>query len=423
MNHYFFRRAFTGIIALLSAGGVGAQDTPSVFTDPVTLKAAFQMALDQDPQLNVWQSFIEAADGQIEQAQTRPNPVVGVELENVVGTGPFQGVDGLEFTLSISQVLETAEKRTRRTELAQRERALTDWDIEARVVELESQVRTAFVDILIAQEVVTLRRAQLQLAESSMIETDKLVAAARANTVEGTRAQLSVRQQSFALSSAERDLTGARDRLAARWGMIPSPTFEVEGEIKLEPVPVFSELLAILNNTSAVARYGAETEAREANVALEEAMAKPDIEVFGGARYFNESSGDAALVVGLQIPWPLSDRNQGNIRSAQARLRAVEHQRATIVRELSVELSKSHRQLINATEEFNALTQDLRPAAEQTMADTESGYERGQFTLLSVLESRGVLFEIREAELAATASYASALARIETLTRPTSIGL
>ena len=59
---------------------------------------------------------------------------------------------------------------------------------------------------------------------------------------------------------------------------------------------------ARLDETAFLARFRSETAMREAALELEKARALPDFEVSAGARYFNESDGEAAFVVGFQIP-------------------------------------------------------------------------------------------------------------------------
>ena len=86
-------------------------------------------------------------------------------------------------------------------------------------------------------------------------------------------------------------------------------------------------------------------------------------------------------------------------------------------------VAEAHRELVNAAAEYDSLEHDLRPIAEQTLAETQTGYERGQFNLLAVLESRSALFEIRESRLAALSRYARSLARIEALIRPANLTL
>lgn len=392
---------------------------PLALEEPVTLSTAVELALKRDPRLSLHEAIAESAEGQIDQAGVRPNPVVGAEVENVLGTGPFKDVQSLEVTLGVSQLIETANKRERRTELARSERELVDWERELLIAEIEADVRQAFTAALLWRESVALRREQLALAERSEEETARLVEAARSSQVELSRAGLAVRQAQFALQQAERELEAARGALAAMWGIVPSPAFAIEGALVLEESPpALDELLGLLPETATLARFDAVSRSREAALKLERARAKPDVEVFAGARYSNEGSGDGGFVVGVEMPWPLFDRNEGNIRSARARVRAVEHERESARRDLVRQLSAAYRDLTAAFQEAKAVEAELFPAAEETLNAMEAGYARGQFSQIAVLESRQTLFAVREAYLDALKRYAAAKTEIEALTRP-----
>lgn len=420
--HIYNKLKRTSLIALLPAGSLIAQTGADSPAEAIPYTQALQRALSADPQLKLNATRAEAAEGQVEQARLRPNPVLGAEMENIFGTGPFQDVEGIEVNLGISQLIETAGKREKRAELARTERALVDWQRESRLAALESEVRRAFVKVLVAQKSLALRQEQLALAEQSRKETARLVEAARSNEVELTRAELAVRRQKFAIGRAERGLDTARAKLAALWGDSGATDFTVAGTVELGPeLPEIEPLIDLLPESVHLARYEGHRRNREAALELEQARAKPNVEVFGGGRYFNEGPGEAAFVVGVEIPWTIFDRNQGNIRSARARVRAVEYEKAATRRKLKIALTEAYRQLVSAHAEARSVEQDLLPAAEQTLEDTEEGYERGQFTLLSVLESRSALFEIRESYLDALDRYAAAQARIEALTRPSSL--
>lgn len=422
MYRYFKRKPIISLLICAPLGALFAQEAVSEQTSPVNYSTALNRAIQNDPVLQGFEAFVEAADGQVEQANLRPNPVVGAEMENFFGTGPLRDVQGMEVTLGVSQLIETAGKRAKRTELARTELALIDWDREHRLASLESEVRAAFVEVLVAQQELELRQEQLTLAERSEQETSRLVEAARSAEVELTRSRLAVRQQRFAISRAERTLASKRGQLATLWGGSVDADFVVIGSIEFEAeLPELIELVSLLPRSVSLAQYEGQRLKRQAALKLEQAKATPDFEVFGGGRYFNEGSGDAAFVVGVQIPWPLFDKNQGNIRSARAQLRSVDYAQAANRRELVIALSEAYEDLVAAYEEAQTVEADLLPAAEQTLAETEKGYERGQFTLLSVLESRRTLFEIRETYLDALSRYAIAQARIETITRPTSI--
>jgi len=417
--HLFQKLIQVSLILLLPLGSLNAKATVDPYGEAVTYTQALQRAMAADPRLELNTTLAEASDGQLEQAGLRPNPVLGTELENILGTGPLRGVQGMEVTLGVSQVIETAGKRQRRTDLAKAERSLVDWEREALIARIEASVRSAFVDVLLAQEMLGLRKEQLDLAQRSADETARLVDAARSPKVEQTRAELAVRRQAFALQQAEREYAAAKSMLSSYWTQTIDTDFTVAGEVELEAeTPEFSELASKLSHTAAVARYSAVEQARKATVDLERARATPDFEVFAGGRYFNEEEGNAAFLVGVEVPWPVFDKNQGNIRTARAKLRAVGLERQATHRELMMALNRAYQQLLRAQEEAVAIESELLPAAEATLRDTEEGYERGQFQQLAVLDSRSVLFEVREAYLEALRRYATAQAEIQALTRP-----
>ena len=419
MHSYFYLSTLTLILSV-STGTLTA--APADGTEPVTLSDALNRAIQNDSRIKLNATLADAAEGQIEQADLPPNPVIGAEVENFLGTGPITGVQGLEVTLGVSQLIETADKQARRTALARRERELVDWQREVTVSELEARVRASFVDVLLAQESVELRQQQLGLAGQSETETARLVEAARSPQVELTRAGLEVRRQHYALEQAQRDLNIAKTVLAMLWGPEAGTDFDVEGTVGIEPdLPAFSDLAASLANTARFGQYEALRISREAALELEKARAVPDFEVFAGGRYFNEDNGNFGFVAGVEVPWPLFDQNQGNIRTARARMRAVEYEREALRRELLIQLNRAYQMLASAHAEAMSVREQLMPSAEQTLADMSAGYERGQYTQLDVLESRQTLFEIREAYLDALQRYASAQADIQALTRPATL--
>ncbi|MCF7993773.1 MAG: TolC family protein [Chromatiaceae bacterium] len=410
------------VLIALPIGSLCAQAPSDAASGAMTLADALQRAVAAEPRLQLNATRAEAAEGRIEQANLRPNPVIGVEAENFLGTGPLSGVQGLEITIGISQVIETAGKRVRRTGLARAERALLDWDRQTILAELEASVRAAFVEVLLAQQRLQLREEQLALAERSAAETSRLVEAARSPEVERTRAQLAVREQAFAVQQAARRLATAKSVLASFWGGAGETGFSVVGRVRLDPeLPSFDQLAAQLADTAALARYSAQERVREAALDLEMARAKPDVEVFAGTRYFNERDGDVAFLVGVEVPWTLFDLNQGNIRSARAELKAVSDERDAIHRERVIELNRAYQQAQGAQAEAHEIQSQLLPAADATLRATEEGYQRGQFNQLAVLESRSALFRVRETYLDALRRYSTAQADIEALTRPATL--
>jgi cobalt-zinc-cadmium efflux system outer membrane protein len=389
---------------------------------PITFEQAYQIALEHSPQAKLLNAQLEVAEGQVEQAKLKPNPTLGVEIENILGTGTYKGLDTTEVTVGISQLVERGKKRKRRAELAIRSKELFKWDYEEALASLRYEVRQAFSQVLIAQQNVELQHELFELAQESEVEVERRANAARASAIELSQAKLATQQQAFQLHRSERELFEAQTSLTSLWNEPDLVNFKLIGQLELETsLPNFSEMRDLINDTPSLARFEAELAAQEAVINLERARAKADYEIFAGTRYIREKGGDNAFVLGIDMPLRIRDRNQGNIRSAIAGLSVVESRRQLAHRKALTSLSVTYLDLSNTLEELRSLQDELLPFAKAALDETQSGYEQGAITLLNVLEARKALFEIRTAMLDATQQYLTAQAQIERLTRPSSL--
>src|SRR5437899_891026 len=68
-------------------------------TAVLTLPQALALALLQNPELRAFAWEVRVAEARTLQAGLRPNPELGLDIENVAGTGAFQGGRSAETTL------------------------------------------------------------------------------------------------------------------------------------------------------------------------------------------------------------------------------------------------------------------------------------------------------------------------------------
>lgn len=392
------------------------------WNQPITFDRAYQIALAGTPVTALLAAQLEAAEGRLEQAGLKPNPSIGAEVENVLGTGPFDGLDRAEVTLGVFQLIERGQKRQRREDLAARSKELLQWDYEEAVALLRYDLRQAFSQALIAQQNVALQVELLKLSRESEVEMERLANAARTSAIDLSQARLATRRQVYHVESAGRELREKRVALSTFWNGINPVEFELKGELTLaSALPPFESLKGLLEKTPALARFDAEKAVQEASVELARARSHRDVEVFAGARYFNEDGGEGALVFGIDIPWQLHDRNQGNIKSALAGRRVVESRQELRRRALVGDLLVAYQVIASALEERASLEKDLLPSAEAMLSETREGYQKGLINYLGVLAARKSLFEIRVALLDSTKRYLKAQNEIERLTRPTGL--
>ena len=438
-------------------------------TGRITLADALCLALKNNPGLAAFSWDIRAAEARQVRARLRPNPELLVEIEDVrLGTGPGMrtrqstiglsssgltsqserssengarsGFSEAQFTVSLSQLIELGGKRSKRMQAAARDRDVTAWDYEVARADLLKDTAQAFVAVIAAQERVTLDDELLQLAERVVNTVSARVSAGRVSPLEATKAKTALSTARVQANASKRNLEAARATLAALWGDKEARFERAEGSLEdnVRPVPVLDEIKQRIAKNPDLSRWLAEVEKRQSAIVLERAMAIPDITVTAGLRArgtpdpesrgygfgsdgltYSQEKGDSAsdwdnsVVLGVSVPLPLFNRNQGSILEAEhLASKAGEQRRATDV-DVNVRLKKAYESVSTAYTTLSALKDDILPAATSTFDAINEAYTQGKFGYLDVLDAQRTLFEARQQYLDALASYHENIAEIE----------
>lgn len=380
------------------------------------LGEALALALERNPDLAAFSWEVRAREARALQAGLLPNPELDVEVENFAGTGEARSFDAAETTFSLGQLIETAGKRLKRRRAAELNAEVAGWEYELARVELFARVVQGFVDVLAAQERLALAEELVRVAEESAQATARLVRAGAASPVEGTRAAVAVATREVELETTRRELEGARARLAATWGARSARFAHAEGELgAVEAPPPLEALQAQLEQNPLLERWSREIARREAVVDLERARRMPNLTLAGGLRRLSETD-DSALVVGMTVPLPVFDRNQGARAAARSDLRKAHHQRRAAEVRVYTALETAYQELLARFREATDLGEEILPKAQEAFEGVRSGYLRGLFRNVDVLQAQETLFELRLRELDALRGYGNAVAEIERLT-------
>ena len=381
----------------------------------LSLRQALALALLHNPDLAASSWEVRAREAEALQAGLLPNPELGLEMENLAGSGGFAGTDAAETTVTLSQLVELGAKRTRRQAAAALEAKLAGWDFEAKRLDVLTATATSFVAALAAQERFAQAEELTRLAESFFRTVSERVAAGKVSPMERTRAQVPLAEAHVALDRARLTLAAARRELAGHWAAGTATFGRLVGSLeRIDPVPPEALLTALLDQNPDVARWNTEQGQRQARLGLERANAIPDLTLFVGGRNLQET-GDNALVAGLSIPLPLFNRNQGGIAAARAaRSKARAAGRAAYSQAIA-SLAAGYRDLSAAFSEAKTLQTQILPAAEQSFEAADLGYREGKFGFLEVLDAQRTLFEVRGQHIEALAAYHRARAGLERL--------
>lgn len=391
----------------LLAGALALSGRPA-FAEPITLEQAISKAADAAPLLRADEAAIAAARAGRVQASVRPNPSITLESENFVGTGSYDVFRQAEITATYSQQLERGGKRQARIGLADSEIGVAEASARVSRLDLAAAVERAFIDVLIARQVVDI--AAYRLTEEQGIEREALrrVRAYKDPLFVETRAAARVAQARIDLDQARAKLRASQNRLASFWGAA-GDGLEVAGKLSWGA----EERAALAHADQALSE--AEVTRASAAVNLEQSRKTPDYTVSGGTRFLR-GTNDVALVAGITIPIGRFDRNQGNIARARAEREMAEFTAEAHRLERLRRLASLRADAEAARNRAEAIMAEVWPRATKTLDQVREGYNRGGFTFRDVQDAADAILAVQDQWLQAITQYRDLQTEIDRLT-------
>jgi cobalt-zinc-cadmium efflux system outer membrane protein len=384
-----------------------ALPTVALAQGPVlTLDNALQTAQANNPELAVARWGIDIAEGERRQAGVLPNPELSWEVEDTRNGSQTT-------TVSVSQMFELGGKRGARLGVAGRDSELAGLELERQGNALRAEVIGAFEAAVQAQEGLQLAEQSLRLSERALHVVQGRVKAGSASPVEATRAQVQLSEVRLELGRAEQALTVAYQQLAAATGAPVADFSRVESVGNEEPsVPSRTQLLERLEQTPDMRLARTQIDQTDAALNLARTQRIPDLTVSVGSQY-SETDRERVNVVGLSLPIPLFDRNQGNILAAARRADQARDQRNGAELRLRSEVIQALAQWSTAAQEVQDFDRSILPSAQQAVDAATRGFERGKFAFLDVLDAQRTLVAARLQYLQAQAQRSEARVRLE----------
>ncbi len=401
--------------ATVSQRTVDPAPQESITANAITLSAAIERALSRSPRLKSASAGMMASKGEWRQSGLLPNPDIDIEAENIAGQGLYRRTDSAEFTYGVSQLIEIGGKRSARQEAASKGYEIARLDYEAARLDLIRDVTIAYAEAVAAQEQVKLAKEQNQLAKEVLESVSNRVAAAAAPLVQKSKAEAAQAISEIAFSKAMRELKTAKKKLASLWGQDDNGYILDESDfVTIGPPFMPADATTRLQATPDIARLDARFARAKATLDLEQANAIPDPTFSVGLREFRETR-DQAFVVGVSLPIPVWNLNQGNIAKARHEVSKSESDNHAEVLSLSNELTRAELELQAAYEEAKSLKSTILPATEQAFKLSRQGYQAGKLPYLEVLDAQRTLFEARSQYNAALKNYHVHRAEVERL--------
>ena len=381
---------FLGVAGFAAGLSEAAAQTPSA--ESLRLQDVLAKVMQTNPKLQGQRYAIAGADARKDQAALRPALELGLDVENVLGTGRVRTFNNAEATLRLGTVLELGGKREKRVALADSERQtrqiidaerdLITIEKDAERLDILAEATRRFILVLAEQERLQLARQNLELTERTVNLVKQRVAQGRASLVEGHNAKLAFIQSEIAVQEQQSSLRNTWASLSASWGGKPERQGESVGDIfELPVLAAFSQLTDAVERNADIIRFATERRVNEAKLRLSEAGRTPDVSANLGIRRL-QTTKDQAIVFSVAVPLGTSSRSAPFEREAQSRIESGRFEEATARNNLTATLYGLHGQVESARNVFAQLQEAALPEATQAERLTEEGYHPGRLSLL-----------------------------------------
>jgi cobalt-zinc-cadmium efflux system outer membrane protein len=381
----------------------------------LTLRQALALTLMKSPVLKAYSLETRAADARALQAGLRPNPELGIEVENVGGSGALSGFDGAETTIAISQLIELGNKAEKRKNVASLEKELSEWDYETRRIEILTHAGKAFIELLAAQERTKLLAELVKVSKQALNSVTQRVEAGKDSPLEKTKASVALSNLQIKYKQVMKELENAKKKLASFWGNELPLFTQARGQLEtVSDIPEMDVLKQKLVRNPQLARWETEIARDKAAMRLAESKSVPDISIGGGVRRFSETD-DNAFVFGVSIPLPLSDRNQGGRMEAAANLsKSYEQQRAARIEAMN-QFNQIFTDLSVSLNKTKELQSSILPGAKEVFDASREAYAEGKIDYLNVLDAQRTYFIAQTDYLETLVAYHKAKTDMEGL--------
>ncbi len=384
--------------------------------DSLSLSEATRRVLEKSPQITLSNALQDAAEGRVIQAGVLPNPEVNYLLEDFAGD-TSRSASSATTTYSLSQRLSLPGKRGARKSLAGEERTLTALEAQIERQRLIRLTRESYVDALAAAEKQSAAEQNLILAQQLRDAVAARVTAGKVSPIELSRANVALAGARRAARQATQESLLARRQLASLWG----ESLLSESLVDILALPnTLPDQPDSLDSSPLLKQAQARIQREQSAVSLAEAQRLPDFTLSAGMKR-EAVTREQSVLVGVSIPIPLFDRNQGAVRSARAELSAAEAGLVAARQQLQRQRDQLLVQREAGYQEALQLRDEVLRTASEALEATREGYRAGKFSLIDLLDAQRSLIESQSAFLAARISYHKSDAALDELLGRTTI--
>jgi len=386
-------------LAVLVAGGarpgLTALASESACSNALTLSAAIEVALANNPELRASSARVDAAAGRAYQAKQWGNPELELSAEDwPVGNG--RGFSDAKQTIGVAQTLPYPGKKSLDKQIGGAEVNLSEAELAVRRTEVVRDVKAGFFRVLAAERLVEVSAQLVAVAESSAATARKRVDAGATAYQEQLRAEVQHEQARTELTGFQRELASARQVFATILGRPDLKAASLSGSLAEAPDASLMEDAGaerLARHPSAVV---AQANMERAQLAHRRARLEPypDVRVGVSGGRIGETE-ESIIQLGFSLPLPLIDRGKGKQQEARANLNVAEAELHGVQLQLRREWANALKRYRVAAEQVANYRERILPKANEALRLVRTGFEEGKFNFIDLVDTQRTTAEVR----------------------------
>lgn len=358
--------------------------------DGMTLDQAIETAVRENLDLRSKFFEIPQAEADIRQANLRSNPFFYADGQ-LIPYGQFNRASPggpTQYDVNISYPLDISRKRQARTQVATRAKRVLEAQYEDAVRMRIDDVYSAYIDVLSKRQTIRYARKSVE-GLNSLLEVEKKRLKFEAGTrAEVKRVEIDRDQAEIGLIDAEEQYRKTKRTLAGYLNIPPgnAEALEVHGSIvdRAPPPPPLDDLYRIaLNVRPDIISFRLGIQRAEADVKLALANRMPDVYVlYQPYTYQNNQpyglKSPTSWALGVTVPLPIYNRNQGGIQRARLNVTQTQIQLASLERQLMTDVAQAYHEYQNSMTMVRRMQEEVLPDADNVLKTSYTLYQGGE---------------------------------------------
>lgn len=391
---------------------------PTPENDKLLLQEAIDIGLNYSPELKSSQAAFMATKGLEEQAGYWDNPILGIQAENIAGTGPYSRLNSAEYTYSITKSVDITGKRFVRKSAATQVKNTANSDFLATRLNVMRNIYVAYINSISQQISLQVVQEQELLAKQILTIVSKRVKLAREAEISKIKADVAYESAIISTNQQKIKLKSAQQNLAKLLGLeFLDKSLDSENFFNIiKPQPIMNYQIK-LSDSPLLKKFYYKIKEQEFNFELErvQKISNPTVKI--GIKELH-APGEQAMIASLSIPLPIFNNNHGNISHAQEKLNQARNDEIQARLSLEQSLIQEWNNWQMHYETAEKLQTETLPTAQKALEVAKSGYDKGRFTYLEVLDAQRTLFDIKSKYFETLRQYHIAKANIDLITTP-----